>query len=246
MGALAHYIEGKGVPTTQISLIRPHTEKIRPPRALWVSFDLGRPFGDPKDPGFQRRVLLRALSLLEAEAGPVLEDYGEDAPGSGGDKSGWVCPVDFSPKPRELEDPTGRLNALLEEMRRLGQWYDLGREKRGRSTASVSGLKPEEAAAYIASFLNGAPAPNPQPGLAPPAALKLAVEDLRAFYTESAVSQPGNPTPREVSDWFWGRTQGGRLLLDLRPALAASEDPALQQLADRAIVPYHQRHRLKK
>ena len=32
MGGLAHYIEDEGVPTTQISLIREHTEKIKPPR----------------------------------------------------------------------------------------------------------------------------------------------------------------------------------------------------------------------
>ncbi|MCH7711818.1 MAG: hypothetical protein IH903_09315, partial [Proteobacteria bacterium] len=55
------------MPTTQISLIREHTEKIVPPRALWVPFELGRPFGAPDDSGFQKRVLLGALELLEAE-----------------------------------------------------------------------------------------------------------------------------------------------------------------------------------
>ena len=82
MGGLAHYIEDEGVATTQISLIREHSESIKPPRALWVSFELGRPLGVPDDPAFQKRVLLAALRLLDTDSGPVLEDFGEDAPAS--------------------------------------------------------------------------------------------------------------------------------------------------------------------
>ncbi len=75
MGGLAHYLEEEGVATTQISLIREHTEIIKPPRALWVPFELGRPLGLPDDPALQTRVLVAALKLLEAERGPVLEDF---------------------------------------------------------------------------------------------------------------------------------------------------------------------------
>lgn len=82
MGALAHYIEPKGISTTQISLIREHTEIIRPPRALWVPFELGRPLGSVKDSAFQTRVLKRALNLLELSSGPVLEDFPDEAPDS--------------------------------------------------------------------------------------------------------------------------------------------------------------------
>jgi hypothetical protein len=42
VGALGHFLEREGIPTTGISLVREHTEKIRPPRALWVTFELGR------------------------------------------------------------------------------------------------------------------------------------------------------------------------------------------------------------
>lgn len=78
MGGLAHYLEDEGIPTTQISLIREHTTTMRPPRALWVPFPLGRPFGAPDDPALQRRTLLAALKLLEADAGPVLDDFPVD------------------------------------------------------------------------------------------------------------------------------------------------------------------------
>ena len=80
MGALGHFIEREGVPTAQISLIREQTAAIRPPRALWVPFMLGRPFGAPNAPDFQRKVLRALLALFERSAGPVLEDFPEDAP----------------------------------------------------------------------------------------------------------------------------------------------------------------------
>ena len=56
MGALGHYLEEEGIATVGISLIRPQTENTKPPRALWVPFELGRPFGPPSDPEFQNAV----------------------------------------------------------------------------------------------------------------------------------------------------------------------------------------------
>ena len=83
MGALGHYLESEGLPTASLSLIRLHTEKIRPPRALWVPFELGRPLGAPNDVVFQKRVLRALLALFDETSGPVLADYPEEAPGGG-------------------------------------------------------------------------------------------------------------------------------------------------------------------
>ena len=71
MGGLAHYFESCGLATTQISLIRQHSEQIKPPRALWVPFELGRPLGVPGDPGFQARVLVSALTTQISVSLPV-------------------------------------------------------------------------------------------------------------------------------------------------------------------------------
>ena len=62
-------LELKGIPTTTIGLVRPHMDKIGPPRGLWVPFQLGRPLGEPGDKDFQRRVVLQALALLERKDG---------------------------------------------------------------------------------------------------------------------------------------------------------------------------------
>jgi len=76
VSALGHYIEAQGVATASISLLREHSERMRPPRALWVSFDFGRPLGEPGDREFQLRVLRSLLDLFRRPAGPVLEDRG--------------------------------------------------------------------------------------------------------------------------------------------------------------------------
>ncbi|MGC1890325.1 MAG: selenoprotein B, partial [Stellaceae bacterium] len=92
MSALGHYLEEAGVPSVAISLIRPQTEKTKPPRALWVPFELGRPFGPPSDAAFQKRVILAALRLLERERGPVIiEDFPEEDPRERPDP-GWRAP----------------------------------------------------------------------------------------------------------------------------------------------------------
>ena len=103
VGGLAHYIEEEGVATTQISLIRPHTEAIKPPRALWVPFDLGRPLGVPNDAELQTRVLLSVLRLLEEPSGPVLRDFPEDPPDTAGGDVIWACPVNLARKKIDLK-----------------------------------------------------------------------------------------------------------------------------------------------
>lgn len=50
-----------------ISLLREVTEKVHPPRSLFVPYPFGYPLGRPNDPEIQRRVILAALTMLEDE-----------------------------------------------------------------------------------------------------------------------------------------------------------------------------------
>ena len=83
MGGLAHFLEDEGLATTQISLIRPQTENTKPPRALWVPFELGRPMGAPNDAAFQLRVLRAALAQPGHNTGKQMNNwfYGRTAAG---------------------------------------------------------------------------------------------------------------------------------------------------------------------
>ena len=69
MSALGHYLEEEGVASVAIALIRKQAENTRPPRALWVPFELGRPIGPPSDAVFERRVILAALGMLVEACG---------------------------------------------------------------------------------------------------------------------------------------------------------------------------------
>lgn len=249
MGGLAHFIEDEGVPTTQISLIRKHTETIKPPRALAVPFELGRPMGAPNEPGFQRRVLLAALKLLECPAGPVLEDFPDPPPGeaSAEDTEGWTCPVNFAPPMDDIGDADLVYRSLLQEVNLLRPWYEEAVKTYKRSAFGISGAAPEEIARVIADVLI-----DPQ-GTAPPidgesigTGFKRMADDLRYFYTEAAIARPDRrSTDVEVANWLWGETTLGKVLVAIRDAAMESEEPSLQRLAPTAMVPYHQRHRTK-
>ena len=75
VGLIQRAIEYAGITTVSLSLLREITEKIRPPRALFVPFPLGYPLGEPDDPPLQLRVMRVAFALLARNDAPVLEDF---------------------------------------------------------------------------------------------------------------------------------------------------------------------------
>ena len=227
MGALGHFLERQGIPTAGISLVREHTEIIRPPRALWVTFELGRPLGKPDDAAFQTRVLRAQLDMLKRTDGPLLIDYPEDVEGEV-DLTGWACPISLAPRPSDT---------LGAEIDRLTTWYDRAVAARGRTTVGTSGLDMPAAGKLVMGALEGA--------LPPALALKLAVDDLRAFYLEAASAFPDPGTSKTRKAWFWDETLFARALLALQPKLAASADPRHKVLATLTLIPATERYRLE-
>jgi hypothetical protein len=213
-------IESQGVPTTTLGLVRPHLEKVRPPRSLFVPFELGRPLGEPNDAAFQHRVLRQALALLEREDGPViLEDFAEDAPGAH-DRPDWLPPV----------------TAQDAEMAAIHPAWAHARRRSGRTTIGVSGQAPDDWPAFAAALLAGGlpvVAAHPTPALA----LRFLADDLKAFYGEAAQAGPVAPSSRQVNRWFWQRTVAGALLIALRAACVESSNSGLRTVASRFLVP---------
>ncbi len=70
-------IERAGIATVSISLLREVTLALKPPRALFVQFPMGHPLGEPNNPQLQHRIISAALSLLERDDVPVLEEFNE-------------------------------------------------------------------------------------------------------------------------------------------------------------------------
>ena len=67
--------------------------------------------------------------------------------------------------------------------------------------------------------------------------LRPGCDDLRTWYLEAAQGQPGRGTPTELRDWFWRETAAARLIAAAADALLGHDNPILQFLAGRALVP---------
>lgn len=245
MGAVGHYLEQEGLPTTQVSLVREHTEIIRPPRALWVPFALGRPLGAPHEPQFQRKVLLAALRLLEEDGAPLLRDFDEDAPGGSDDANAQAeaCPVHFSRPQVAGSGGHALAQALAEEIAQLAPWHDLASRRRGGSTVGVSGRTPAQAAMFLMSVLGGQPAAGTRADESPALALKYACDDLRAYYEEAAGAQPGPLSGQALERWYYLDTVAGAVLSRLQQLCTASDDPALRRFGELLLIPRAVAHR---
>jgi hypothetical protein len=246
---LSHFIEKQGIPTAGISLVRLHTELIRPPRSLWVPFEFGRPLGAPDDAAFQKKVLLNLLTLFEAPNGPVLEDFLEDVPirdvperdafmGDGG-AIVMSCPVSFGEEGMEDMQEGGIKQAFLREIGSIRPWYNMAVAKRGRTTMGASNLEPEKLCDFIYAFIQGIEPENPRDDVGIAYTLKLAVEDLKAYYLEGVTAQPGqgHVSSQAVKDWFWDKTVAGKVLLELMETCAKSTDKTMSLIGGRFIVP---------
>lgn len=75
VGLIQAAIEKVGITTVSITLLKEVTEKIQPPRAMFVPYKLGYPLGKPNDPDLQKRVIRKALSLLSRNDVPVMTEF---------------------------------------------------------------------------------------------------------------------------------------------------------------------------
>lgn len=64
MGLIQRVVEAAGIPTVSMSINRVITEKVKPPRALFVDWPFGHPMGAPGNTEQQMTVLKQALRAL--------------------------------------------------------------------------------------------------------------------------------------------------------------------------------------
>ena len=63
-----------------ITLLRNITERVAPPRALFVDRPLGFPLGRADDPSLQRRIIMSALEMLSVDLqGPLLRSFTDES-----------------------------------------------------------------------------------------------------------------------------------------------------------------------
>jgi hypothetical protein len=235
VSALGHYLEEEGIAAVAIALIRPQAENTKPPRALWVPFELGRPFGPPSDAAFQKRALLTALGMLVEGGGPVrIIDFPEDDPRAQPDPA-WQPPF----MPAALTNGSGEsLASRLEaEILLLRGAYQRWKAQYGRSTVGLSGLSTGECARYVAAWLRGKAPASPRDGFSAPLILRFAVDDLKAYCLEAAGAGSAKPSSRQLGDWLWNETATGAALYALRELLLTQEDERLRLIVANFMVP---------
>ncbi len=230
MSVLARVFEAAGLTTVAIALVREHAERVRPPRALWVPFYFGYSMGKPDDPDFQHQVLAAALATLDAEAGPVLADYPEEA-----------GPIGL-PQASEVETASTNGDAAKPPLDAAGEitalrgYYERWQEQRGRTAVGITGV-PQRRFRGIIRFLE-AYAENDEADIderpddvSVPQFVRYCADDLKAFCYEARMAQRPNDGEADIHRWFWGETAVGALIDSITQRLNASGDAKLQATA---------------
>ncbi len=76
VGLIQSVIEKAGIPTVSVTLLRGVTERVAPPRALFVDRPLGYPLGEAHNAPLQREIIISALDTLSiAVHEPLLREF---------------------------------------------------------------------------------------------------------------------------------------------------------------------------
>jgi hypothetical protein len=220
---LARALEAQGVATTSISMVREHSEKVKPPRALFVPFPFGHALGRPDDPALQHRVLAAALALLGEPAGPVLRDFPDDG-GPGQEppaptQASAIAPVAMIPGDAVTEATAMQLHRT--------QWLTASRGRTAFGLAGVPAERMGEVVRFLQVFAEGGDADlaeRPRE-LARPGFIRYCADDLKALYFEGRLATRPGASGDEIARWFWSETAAGQLLRRVRDRLDASDDP---------------------
>ena len=222
-------------------MIRKHTESIRPPRALSVNFELGRPFGAPNEPEFQRKVLLEALKLLQRTDGPLIEDFIETPPNlnlKDNAMQGWACPINLEATNHNLGKLDKPVKNLKQEVALIKPWYNESiKQFNGRRLDGLTNFSPEEIIDFLINFVNNPDLESFMPAQSIGRALKLVSDDLKFFYFQAAMARPGNISDIELNNWFYGETLSGKLLIRIRKICLRHDNKSLQIIGATNFVP---------
>lgn len=224
---IAHWIEQQGINTVVIGLVKLHLEKIQPPRALAVSFELGRPLGAPENSEFQLEVLTTALQLIETQTEPGIVDFEKTDPRAESDPK-WTAPK------------IAKTDSITNEVIALKPYYQAQCVNKSRTSVGVAKIPIVDSAALLDSAIAGEALSSSREDISPVLMLRLAMDDLKAYYIEAALGK-GNPSSRQVYNWFWLESQLGQQIRELRKKYMKSDDTKLAALGERFSVPHRWR-----
>jgi hypothetical protein len=227
VGVLARVFEEHGLSTTSISLVREHTEKVKPPRALFVPFPFGHPLGEANDPDLQTRVMRAAFALLDEPEGPVLVDYPEDTSSDQDINLTQAASVTAPEKPPDIAFELTALRPYYE------QWVQA---HAGRTAVGITGVDQRRFRGLIRvleSYSAGQAPSAPEWNRDVPLEqfVRWSSDDLKAFYMEARMQQKPGASFQELNGWLWSETALSNLLRGVRDRLRSHGDPRLDAIA---------------
>ena len=222
---LGRCFEEAGLSTTGVVFVKEHAERTRPPRMLWVPYAFGNALGRPGDPLIQHQVMKAAFDLLDAESGPVLEEFEDD-----------TVPQDLlQASGAERSEASKGLNPA-DELTALRPYYERWVERNGGRTAvGVSGV-PQRRFRGVVRFLEAYTVGEDtdydgRPGdVGVPQFIRYCVDDLKAFYYEARMEQRPGAQDSEIHEWYWGETAMSAMIVKLAETMNQSDDPAVKAI----------------
>ena len=123
---------------------------------------------------------------------------------------------------------------LSREISLLRPWYDESVRAQGRTAVKTSGLALGDMTSVLASYAAGETPQVPSSAAASmPYLLRFLADDLKAYYLEAAVAQPGrsSPSSADLGRWLFYETALGDVLYRVLSRLISSEDPKEKRLS---------------
>ncbi len=149
---------------------------------------------------------------------------------------GYALPPELVLTVNDVGDVGDILLEVRAEMEALRPDYDAAVATRGRTTVGASRLEIEDLAPFVAEFLNGEIPQSPRKGMPAIPLLKLVVEDLEAYYTETRTHRDSIDDLELMGKWFWEDSKAGRLLLLLEAVSVASENRVMRQIVEMSLM----------
>jgi len=183
-------------------------QRAKPPRGLWVPFPFGFALGKVNDPEFQHKVLAAALDLLTIETTPLLTEF----------------PKNIEPSPHLVQATTVQVKQVNEgddaadELTALRTYYERWVDRHdGRTMVGLSGIPQRRFRGlirHLQAFADGSQSQYKERphDVSEARFIKLACDDLKAFYLEARMCQRSNERDHALHTWFWSETAMGALM----------------------------------